>query len=68
MAEGKCRDEWRRTSSLMAHFGNQFLAKGAKPYTPSDFDPFSEKNKAGPKIKIDQKNGFAALKLMFSKE
>jgi len=52
MAEGKQRDEWARTSSLMALIANANRdAKKHRAFRPTDFDPFSQTNK--PKQQVD---------------
>jgi len=43
MAEARSRDEWSRTSSLMALLANcNRDPKKTRAYRPSDFDPFSK--------------------------
>lgn len=43
MAEARVRDEWSRTSSVMALLANAHRdPKRTSPYRPSDFDPFSK--------------------------
>jgi len=52
MAEAKQRDEWARTSSLMALIANANRdAKKHRAFRPTDFDPFSQTHK--PKQKVD---------------
>ena len=52
MAEGKQRDEWARTSSLMALIANADRdPKKHRAFRPTDFDPFSQAEK--PKQKVD---------------
>jgi hypothetical protein len=52
MAETKQRDEWARTSSLMALFANANRdAKKHRAFRPTDFDPFSQTQ--APKQKVD---------------
>ena len=52
MVEGKQRDEWARTSSLMALIANANRdAKKHRAFRPTDFDPFSQTHK--PKQKVD---------------
>lgn len=42
MAEARQRDEWSRTSSVMALVANtQRNPKKTRPFRPSDFDPFA---------------------------
>ena len=42
MAEGRQRDEWSRTSSVMALVANtQRNPKKTRPFRPGDFDPFA---------------------------
>jgi len=46
MAEARVRDEWRRTSSLMALTANcHSEPKKSKAFRPGDFDPFREPDK-----------------------
>jgi hypothetical protein len=46
MAEGRQRDEWQHTSSLLALFYNCHRdPKKGKPATPRDFDPTAPKAK-----------------------
>jgi len=41
MAEARMKDDWSRTSSLMALLANCHRdPKKTPPYRPSDFDPF----------------------------
>jgi len=52
MAEARQRDEWARTSSLMALIANANRdAKKHRAFRPNDFDPFSQTPK--PKQKVD---------------
>ena len=52
MADAKQRDEWARTSSLMALIANANRdAKKHRVFRPTDFDPFSQTPK--PKQKVD---------------
>ena len=52
MAEGRQRDEWARTSSLMALIANANRdPKKHRAFRPTDFDPFSQTLK--PKQKVD---------------
>ncbi len=52
MAETRQRDEWARTSSLMALIANANRdPKKHRAFRPTDFDPFSETPK--PKQKVD---------------
>ena len=42
MAEARQRDEWSRTSSVMALVANtQRNPKKTRPFRPCDFDPFA---------------------------
>lgn len=42
MAESRQRDEWSRTSSVMALVANtQRNPKKTRPFRPGDFDPFA---------------------------
>jgi hypothetical protein len=51
MAEARVRDEWRRTSSLMALTANCHCEpKKSKAFRPGDFDPFREPDKP---IRVD---------------
>jgi hypothetical protein len=60
MAEAKQRDEWARTSSLMALIANANRApKKHRAFRPIDFDPFA----ATPKVK--QKVDVSILKEVF---
>ena len=53
MAEGKQRDEWARTSSLMALIANANRdAKKHRAFRPTDFDPFSQTHKTKQKIDV----------------
>ena len=59
MAEGRTKDEWSRTASLMAWIGNCHRdPKKTRPFRPSDFDPFA---KAAKPIKV----GVDVVKEMF---
>ena len=61
MAEGRARDTWGRTSSLMALLANcNRDPKKTRAYRPSDFDPFSRTSQP---IQAD----FALLREMFVK-
>ncbi len=52
MAEARQRDEWARTSSLMALIANANRdPKRHRAFRPTDFDPFSQAEK--PKQKVD---------------
>jgi len=52
MAEAKQRDEWARTSSLMALIANANRdPKKHRAFRPTDFDPFTVTHK--PKQKVD---------------
>ena len=52
MAEAKQRDEWARTSSLMALIANANRdPKKHRAFRPTDFDPFAVTQK--PKQKVD---------------
>jgi len=52
MAEAKQRDEWARTSSLMALIANANRdPKKHRAFRPNDFDPFAVTHK--PKQKVD---------------
>jgi len=52
MAEAKQRDEWARTSSLMALIANANRdPKKHRAFRPTDFDPFSQMQV--PKQKVD---------------
>jgi hypothetical protein len=43
MAEGRSRDEWARTSSLLALIANAHRdRKKTRAFKPSDFDPFAK--------------------------
>ena len=47
MAEARVRDEWRRTSTLLALIANCHRdPKRTKAFRPADFDPFREPEKA----------------------
>jgi hypothetical protein len=50
MAEGRQRDEWGRTSSLMAIIAeaNRDKKKRSRPFKPSDFNPFAQHVKQEP--------------------
>lgn len=51
MAEARVRDEWRRTSSLMALTANCHCEpKKSKAFRPADFDPFREPDRP---IRVD---------------
>ena len=42
MAEARTRDEWSRTSALMALIANCHRdPKKTRPFRPADFDPFA---------------------------
>ena len=52
MAEGKQRNDWARTSSLMALIANANRdTKKHRAFRPTDFDPFSQTKM--PKQKVD---------------
>jgi hypothetical protein len=43
MAEGRSRDEWARTSSLLALIANAHRdPKKTRAFKPGDFDPFTK--------------------------
>ena len=53
MAEAKQRDEWARTSSLMALIANANRdAKKHRAFRPSDFDPFAVTPKSKQKVDV----------------
>lgn len=53
MAEARQRDEWARTSSLMALLANANRdPKKHRPFKPSDFDPFTQAHKPKQKIPV----------------
>jgi len=53
MAEGKQRDEWARTSSLMALIANANRdAKKHGAFRPTDFDPFTQARTPKQKIPV----------------
>jgi len=43
MAEGRCKERWRHTSSMLALHANinRDSKKRASPFTPDDFNPYS---------------------------
>lgn len=46
MAEGRSRDEWARTSSLLALIANAHRdPKKTRAFKPGDFDPFTKPTK-----------------------
>ena len=53
MAEGKQRDEWARTSSLMALIANANRdPKKHRAFRPTDFDPFAVTQKLKQKVDV----------------
>ncbi|MBI5863759.1 MAG: hypothetical protein HZB38_04480 [Planctomycetes bacterium] len=49
MAEARVKDEWRRTSALMALIANCHRdPKKTKAFRPADFDPFRKPDKPIP--------------------
>lgn len=49
MAEARVRDEWRRTSALLALIANCHRdPKKTKSFRPADFDPFRKPDKPIP--------------------
>jgi len=63
MAEGRSRDQWSRTASLMAHLANVNRVKGP-PARPGDFDPYEMKKKRKLPM-LSRGNGFEILKQVF---
>jgi len=66
MAEGKARQHWDHTSSLLAQQANLNRGKGDRPRRPSEFHPYSQKPQSGEdevvKVKLSELRG------MFSHE
>jgi len=59
MAEGRVRDEWRRTSVLLALIANTNRdPKKTRAFRPADFDPFA-------KSVVPVKVGIEVLKEVF---
>ena len=53
MAEARTKDEWARTSALMALLANCHRdPKKTRPYKPGDFDPYSARDKRSEAIAI----------------
>ena len=56
MAEGRCRDNWAHTSSVMALLANVNRdPKKSRLFKPADFDPYAKKN-GGPATVITKDN------------
>ena len=57
MAEAHGRDEWGRSSALMALLANVNRdAKKGRAFRPSDFDPYTEKDGRRGAIVVDREN------------
>ena len=57
MAEAHGRDEWDRSSALMALLANVNRdAKKGRAFRPSDFDPYTEKDGRRGAIVVDRDN------------
>lgn len=53
MAEARQRDEWARTSSLMALIANAHRnPKRSRAFKPSDFDPLGPRRHEAPKVGV----------------
>lgn len=67
MAEGKCKEAWGRTSTLLALLANvnRDPKKRSKEFTPSEFNPYEAREKK--KQEEDGKAGFAMMKAAFCK-
>lgn len=67
MADGKSRESWQRTSTILALIANvnKDPNKG-RPFKPADFDPYASKHEStGDKIRIDN---LGLLKSAFVKD
>ena len=57
MAEARCRDEWGRSSALMALLANVNRdPKKGRAFRPSDFDPYTERDARPGAIVVDKEN------------
>lgn len=62
MAEGRLRDEWSRTSSLLAMIANAHRdPRKGRPFKPGDFDPFAKAARSAAPIQA----GIGVLKDVF---
>jgi len=53
MAEARGRDNWAHTSAILALIANvNRNPKKTRPYKPSDFDPYSAKDKRDEVIEV----------------
>lgn len=62
MAEGRRRDAWDRTATVLCLTANINRAKGSRAYKPADFHPFHQRSKA---VEVDNKTAFSQLKKLF---
>lgn len=63
MAEGRCKERWRHTSSILAMLVNVNKGKKGRAAKASDFDPYARRGKpAGAKPK---KANIGILKALF---
>ncbi len=54
MAEARTRQEWARTSSLLALIANVHRdPKKTRPFKPDDFNPLTERSQPTVKVGID---------------
>jgi hypothetical protein len=66
MAEARGRDNWAHTSAILALVANVNRdPKKTRPYKPSDFDPYSIREKRDEVIEV---RDLAVLKDAFTKE
>lgn len=61
MADGRCRQEWDHTASLLAAIASIFAKNGSTP-KPSDFHPYLRRERKSEPIK---KVGVKFLKALF---
>ncbi len=52
MAEGKCREHWNHTSSILAVLINANRGKGDRAVKPSDLNPYEARRREGPVMKV----------------
>jgi len=62
MAEGRCREHWNHTASILAMLANVNRdPKKLRAFKPDDFNPY-----VGTKVvRLDKKDGFKVLKDLF---
>lgn len=55
MAEGRCKDEWSRTATVLAIIANVNRDPKRDAFSPDDFNPYAERqsNAAEPTVGVD---------------